>query len=251
MDEILNITETFRPITLSEMDGVKLMNRIDTKFALSLEKLIEILPQLKEHYHILEVADTRVPMYESLYFDDADFSFYKDHHNGKTNRFKVRMRKYVESDLFFFEIKHKHKGRTDKKRIATDGFSQSLSPEHLAFLKKYMSEEKDLKANMWNAFNRITLVNNEAKERLTLDFNLKFYWEDDHYEFDNLVIAELKQETVNRNSAYYELMKRNRIRPYRLSKYCIGSIELYSGSLKYNRFKQKLLKLKSINDHVA
>lgn len=252
MNSILHLTEIFEAITLKEMDGVKLMNRIDTKFAFSVAELIRLLPQLKEDYRILEIQNTRIPSYESLYFDDLNFSFYNDHHNGRTNRFKVRIRKYVESELFFLELKHKKKGRTDKKRIITDGFSQSLDETHREFLGKYLGGENELKPNMWNAFNRITLVNKHAEERLTLDFNLSFHWNEERYQFENLVIAELKQSTVNRKSAFYELMKANRIRPYRLSKYCIGTIELYGkNNIKYNRFKEKLMKLKSINAHVA
>ena len=252
MKTILQIAETFSPITLEQMDGVKLMNRIDTKFAFSVSELKDLLPSLQEHYRILQINSTRIPSYESLYFDDLDFSFYHDHHNGRTNRFKVRIRKYVESELFFLELKHKTKGRTDKKRIVTEGFSDTLDDEQLTFLRKHLIKEKELKPNMWNSFNRITLVNKVEKERLTLDFNLSFYWEDDKYQFNNLVIAELKQSTVNRKSAFYELMKKNSIRPYRLSKYCIGAIELYSANkIKYNRFKEKLMKLKSINAHVA
>lgn len=252
MNNIIQLTKIFDPITLDEMDGVKLMNRIDTKFAFSVTELMKLLPQLTKNYRILEVQGTRTPSYESLYFDDLNFSFYKDHHNGKTNRFKVRIRKYVESNLFFLEVKHKNKGRTDKKRIITDGFSQSLNENQNQFLHKYLLKGNELKPNMWNSFNRITLVNRHEEERLTLDFNLSFHWENEEYNFDNLVIAELKQSAVNRNSAFYELMKKSRIRPYRLSKYCIGAIELYGkDNIKYNRFKEKLLKLKFINAHVA
>ena len=44
------------------------------------------------------------------------------------------------------------------------------------------------------------------------------------------------------------LMKEQRIRPYRLSKYCLGSVEIYGeDKLKFNRFKKKLLYLKKIN----
>jgi len=117
MESIQEVIQKFEPITLQEMDGVKLMNRIDTKFAFSVNQLIALLPCLASDYRILEIKETRTPSYESLYFDDSVFSFFKDHHNGKTNRFKVRIRKYVESDLFFLEVKHKNKGRTDKKRI--------------------------------------------------------------------------------------------------------------------------------------
>ena len=62
-------------------------------------------------------------------------------------------------------------------------------------------------------------VNNIDEERLTLDFNLHFNWEDAHHKFENLVIAELKQSKLTRNSPFYQLMKANHIRPYRLSKW--------------------------------
>src|SRR5690606_1683254 len=110
-----------------------------------------------ENYRILEIKGTRIPSYESLYFDDLNFSFYNDHHNGRTNRFKVRIRKYVESNLFFLEVKHKFKGRTDKKRIITEGFSQTLNENHITFLNKHLANDHELKPNMWNSFNRITL----------------------------------------------------------------------------------------------
>lgn len=252
MDKIENLAQKFNPITLEEMDRVKLMNRIDTKFAFSVNQLLELLPSLSNDYRILEIKDTRIPHYESLYFDDADFSFFKAHHNGRPNRFKVRIRKYVESDLFFLELKHKIKGRTDKKRIKTSDFSQNLDTDQIIFLRKYLNKNSELKPKLWNSFNRITLVNNIDEERLTLDFNLDFNWEEAHHKFENLVIAELKQSKLSRNSPFYQLMKTNYIRPYRLSKYCIGAIELYKEKdIKYNRFKEKLLKLKSINAHVA
>jgi hypothetical protein len=102
---------------------------------------------------------------------------------------------------------------------------------------------------MWNSFQRITLVHKELNERLTLDFNIEFHYQNSTRKFDRLIIAELKQEDLNRNSEFYQLMKSNQIRPYRLSKYCIGSIELYGEDrLKFNRFKKKLLYLKKIND---
>ena len=86
-------------------------------------------------------------------------------------------------------------------------------------------------------------------ERLTFDINLEFKWEEEEKKFPSLVIAELKQERKNRNSPFYKLMRSKGIRPYRISKYCIGAIELYdTKKLKYNRFKKKLLKLKKINN---
>lgn len=250
--QISQLLQSFEAITLQEMDRVKLMNRVDTKFAFSVKDFLEFLPALAENYRILEIEGTRTPFYESLYFDDEEFSFYKDHHNGRTNRFKVRFRKYVESDLTFLEIKHKFKGRTHKSRIKVDSIPENLLEHHEAFIRGIIPNKQNLRPVMWNSFHRMTLVNKVANERLTLDFDLTFKWKDHHQNFNNLIIAELKQETVDRNSAFFALMKKKCIRPYRLSKYCIGSIELYGGStLKFNNFKKKLLKLKKINAHAA
>jgi hypothetical protein len=249
-EELKNIVDGFTPITLGEMDEVKLMNRVDTKFAFSFTSFKTLLVQLKNDYKILEIENTRTPFYESLYFDEKDFKFFRDHHNGRTDRFKVRFRNYVESNLFFLEIKHKIKGRTKKSRIVVDSIPDLLNEKQLQFIKKNIQGEINLEPKMWNSFHRITLVNNELKERLTLDFQLTFKQGEISKEFNNLVIAELKQEFINPKSPFFKLMKTNIIRPYRLSKYCIGSIELYGRLIKYNRFKEKLLKLKTINAHV-
>lgn len=248
MNEIKELLDPFEPITLQEMDRVKLMNRMDTKFAFRFSDLNTLLPLLTLNYRVLTIEGTNTPHYESLYFDDERFSFFRDHHNGKGDRFKVRIRKYVESNLFFLEIKHKIKGRTDKKRIVTDQFNEVLPESDLAFVHKELQANKNLVPTMWNSFQRITLVSKTENERLTLDFNILFEKDGVKKSFKQLVIAELKQEDLNRNSVFYQLMKGQRIRPYRLSKYCLGSVEIYGEEkLKFNRFKKKLLYLKKIN----
>ncbi|MES2799430.1 MAG: polyphosphate polymerase domain-containing protein [Bacteroidota bacterium] len=242
----------FEAISLDEMDDVKLMNRVDTKFAFSVQALLELLPALSANYRILEVEGTRTPFYESLYFDDANFTFFSEHHRNRGHRFKVRVRNYVESKLFFLEIKEKVKGRTLKKRIKIDGFPTALDATQSEYIHDLVDNAAQLKPVMWNSFHRLTLVNKLDKERLTLDFDLKFKWDETEYFLDKLVIAELKQENVHRDSAFYQLMKLNQIRAYRLSKYCLGMTELYGASqLKFNRFKKKLLHLKKINNHAA
>ncbi|MEY3100721.1 MAG: hypothetical protein RIS63_1625, partial [Bacteroidota bacterium] len=245
---IITAIEEFDPIFLREMADVNLMNRIDTKFAFRQEDLMRFLPILAIDYRALKVEGTMLPHYESLYFDDATFSFFRDHHNGKADRFKVRIRKYVESNIFFLEIKHKFKGRTDKRRILTNDFNELQDEKERDFLRRQLNVDAQLKPTMWNAFQRITLVSRTSRERLTLDFNIHFHMGEIQRNFDQLVIAELKQENLDRNSPFYKLMKKERIRPYRLSKYCIGSVEIYGEEvLKFNRFKKKLLFLNKIN----
>jgi len=251
MSKIETILHDFKPISLIEMDRAKLMNRTDTKFAFSIEKFHEFLGSLNRFYDVLETSNTRTPHYESLYFDDEQFSFFKDHHNGKTNRYKVRIRKYVESEMIFLEVKHKFKGRTNKNRIPTIGFEENFTSEQMQFLSQQLQSESQLVPTMWNSFQRITLINKTLNERLTFDFNINFQHQNTERNFRNLVIAELKQEDLDRNSPFYVLMKNLQIRPYRLSKYCLGSMEIYGeNQLKFNRFKKKLLLLKKIENDI-
>ena len=74
MQDILNILNTFSPISLAEMDRVKLMNRIDTKFAFRIGLLEELLHELKSEYKILEISDKllihRKKLIAIYFFDD-------------------------------------------------------------------------------------------------------------------------------------------------------------------------------------
>ncbi|MCE9538823.1 MAG: VTC domain-containing protein, partial [Bacteroidetes bacterium] len=118
MKNLNSILAEFSPITLKEMDGVKLMDRIDTKYVFTVQQLPVLLEQLKNDYKILTVEGNRLSRYESLYFDTKNFDLYHCHHRRKPNRYKIRFRKYVESNLHFFEVKFKNnKGRTIKNRV--------------------------------------------------------------------------------------------------------------------------------------
>ena len=252
IDKIQKIAETFDPITLSEMDTVQLMNRVDTKFVFTLEKLVEILAQLKSSYFLLNVEGVLLSDYESLYFDGDDFKFYFDHHNKKVSRYKVRYRKYVHSNLSFLEIKHKNKGRTDKSRIRVDDIPSEMSDNDFDFVKTTGIEGEKLVPSLLNNFSRLTFVNKAMNERLTIDLNLTFKWKDKVEKVDDIVIAELKQGKAMRNSPFYQLMKKNGIRPLKISKYTVGVIMLYGQkNIKYNRFKKKLLKLQKLQNETS
>lgn len=250
--QLENVINAFDPIHLEEMNGTQLMNRVDTKFVITLEQLINFLPELEEHYRILEIEGLRLPQYESEYYDSKSLDFYIDHHRKKVDRFKVRFRKYVESDLSFLEVKHKNKGRTDKQRIMVKDLPGTMSDDHAEFVRSTGVKNEKLNYILTNKFHRITLVGRKHVERLTFDINLEFSGNNHTKKFDHLVIAELKQERLIRTSPFYSIMKRMLIRPYRLSKYCIGVIELYGReNVKYNRFKKKLLKIIKLEANVA
>lgn len=236
-EEILN---NFEPITLKQMDEVKLMNRTDTKFVLNRSFFNKILPELANSYRVLEIEGKRLSSYKTLYYDTEGFQLFLDHHNGRGNRFKIRIRNYVESNLFFLEIKNKFKGRTDKKRTKVEDFEIELTEKSANYINTVVGKELKVVPKLWNTFQRITLVNTKEIERLTLDLNLTFNWEDKVRAFEHVVIAELKQENVNRNSLFYSLMKSHGVRSNSMSKYCVGGLTL-NPELKGNNFKNKIL----------
>lgn len=245
-----NLLDSFHPISLEEMDSVRLMNRQDTKFVLSHEQLLSILKDISSDYRILEINGQRLLSYSSVYFDENDLSFYRDHHRGKVDRFKVRLRKYLNSNLTFLEVKHKNKGRTDKSRIVVDDIHDNLDQNELEFIHSTGLHFGELEAVLSNSFDRITLVNMDLQERLTIDVNLCFQKDNRIKDLQGIVIAELKQEKISRNSPFYALMKKSMIRPYRISKYCIGVIELLGKeNIKYNAFKKKLLRIDKLKQN--
>lgn len=247
-----SILEQFDKIHLEEMDRVQLMNRVDTKFTFSSDQLLLILPTLKDHYKVLEVEGFLLSEYESLYYDNEGHKNYLDHHKQLRDRFKVRFRKYVNSNIAFLEIKHKKNGRTEKSRIRSNGIPYKLSELQEQFIHEQGLRGMDLIPCLLNRFKRITLVNKTINERLTLDIDLTFEWENKSVALNKVVIAELKQERADRTSPFYALMKSNLIRPSRVSKYCVGMIKTYGKeNIKYNRFKKKLLQIQKIQTDAA
>jgi hypothetical protein len=235
-----NHIDSLAPITLKEMDAVSLMKRTDTKFVVPISKLTEILKEVGSTYKVLEINENRIMTYSSMYFDTKTTKFYIDHHNGRVNRTKIRIRNYVESNLFFLEIKQKNgKGITNKSRIAISDFEPNLSESSMDFIKNTTTQEFELMPTLVNKFNRVTLVSIESQERVTIDLGLTFTNEGKSKKFDDLVVIELKQERFNRKSAIVKSLRKFGFNPYSISKYCIGMVSLYE-DIKYNAFKKKV-----------
>lgn len=249
MNALDDILQKFKPITLGEMDSVKLLNRVDTKYVISTAQFLDVLPEMANEYRILEVNNMRTARYRSLYFDTENLDYYLHHHNGYPNRYKVRIRRYIDSDLCFLEIKHKVKGRTDKSRIRIDDFELDLSENSIAFINQIIPETQRLHPALWNSFKRITLVNQELQERITFDIGLHFKKDIHSSEdigYEDIIIAEIKQERENRNSPIMKALKARGIRKARVSKYCIG-MGLTKPSIKKNKFKKKYLLIEKIS----
>ncbi len=259
MDQILS---QYSVISLDEMEGIKLMNRTDTKFVTTVPMLKKVLQIAMPDYFVQEVEGVRNIPYYSLYFDTPEYRTYVVHEKGHLFRQKVRMRSYINSKLNYLEVKTKnnHK-RTKKKRVEAPFFLPQEKPENIRFTeddprfsefreflgKKLLFPCETLSESVENQFTRITLVNKKKTERLTIDTNLKFHniRTDNRYALDNIVIIELKRDGLQ-PSPILGVLRQLRIKPMGFSKYCMGCA-LTDPSLMTNRFKVRLRTVDKMN----
>ena len=238
----------FDKITLAEMNSVSLMKRVDTKFILKESQLLEVLSKLYEDYKILEIDQERLMKYSTLYFDSENKKCFNDHHNGKLNRYKIRMRKYLVSDICFLEIKKKNNlGITNKIRRQIKDFETNLTTESKEFITESNINNLLLEPSLYNNFSRMTLVNKNEPERITIDVDLSFSFRNDKKKFDKLVVVEIKQEGKRLNTTINRALKSMSILPTNFSKYCIGISNIID-DIKSNRFKEINLKINKLNN---
>lgn len=246
------------PILLGEMDGIKLMNRIDTKYLTNEAVLRDILGDaFRAGYRALVADGARVSPYDSLYFDTAALKMFLDHHNRRLTRQKIRTRVYCGSGDTFLEVKRKNnKGRTKKKRLqlAPELFGDfTEDPAACSWLaEKSAFTAAELSPSLETIFRRITLVNPAMTERLTVDTALRFRNPRTGREasLGDAVIIELKQDGRAMSPMKGILLDR-RVKPVRISKYCIG-ITLTDRAVKSNRFKAKIRTIqKTIHSNIT
>ena len=197
------------------------------------------------------VIGEKVSAYNSVYFDTPELKTFLDHHNKRLTRQKVRTRIYLNSGEAYLEIKRKNNhGRTKKKRIQIQqseitNFAKNTAAT--AYLAKHsMFTAEMLSPSLSTAFDRITLVNPDMTERLTIDTNLRF---ENHRtgrktNLQDAVIIELKQDG-RAESKMKNILLEHRVKPFRISKYCIG-ITLTDSAIKSNRFKVKVRAIEKI-----
>ena len=249
MDNLLPILHSFDPISLDQMDDVKLLDRSDTKFLLPEASFQHVLQQLLDGYRILEIDGERCHQYRSLYFDTNTFTHFRDHHNGRTFRSKVRYREYTASGLRFLEVKRRTgRGATKKKRIAVERITGHLGEEHRLFVAQASKRTLDLVPILWNCYTRFTFVHRERPERLTIDRDLSFTTPDSTCSMNGVCIAELKQPCIDRRSPFTAIMHDMGLRPGGLSKYCLGVV-LSRPDVKHNAFNEALRAIDRARSH--
>ena len=243
--ELLSAIHKMPAVTLQGLDAVALQNRIDSKYVLSRTQLDDILPEIVKGYKVLDINGYRSFTYENNYFDTDDYQFYYDHHNGYVNRMKVRSRKYLETGNAFFEIKKKEKvERTNKIRESVPDVLDKLDESRQQIVQAMSRKDvSGLKVLLTNSFNRVTFVNHDQTERVTLDFNIHFTDGQKEESLGGVYILELKRSRAGGMSAISATLKKKGVREQGFSKYIYGMMALKD--VRKNNF---LPLLKNVNN---
>lgn len=252
--DIYSTLKSFDPVGLGDIDKVRLMNRVDTKYLLSSARIPELLERMDGDYSILEINGERMFSYNTTYLDTQDYLFFGQHVTCRPERYKVRYRTYVSSGTTFLEVKHKtNKKRTIKWRIEnclTD--LDTMDSAALEFINRHVPGElQTLKPVLRNEFNRITFIGKETEERITLDMNLSFTDNGLHHiSLPSVAVIELKKDNLSVKSTAANILKDLSGHPCGFSKYCVG-VSILCDAPKKNMVKSRLLLINKIENEIS
>lgn len=220
------------PIDLPTLEGAAaLLDRVDRKYVVPLEvasRLVTDLARSGADWRVLEIDGRRCFGYTSVYFDDGHLSTYRAHVQRRRRRYKVRVRRYDDSELCMLEVKRKGlRGRTEKVRRSHPwGRLDCLGEDGWQFvaeaLEGYLPPPcRDLAPVLVTSNRRVTLVSVAAGARVTLDTDVTCGWGEETVSLrpDHVVI---ESKTGRGSSAVDRLLRSYGHRPVPISKFCIG-----------------------------
>lgn len=250
-------TSRFAPIGLQALNAkASMLERLDNKYVVRADTLRDAAPELARHFDVLDIEGLRSFRYDTCYFDDPDRRSYYDHHQGRRQRIKVRVRHYVDADLCFVEVKLKdRRGITVKKRmpyaIASCRTLDSAALQHVDTACRQLYGRDyglALQPVLCMSYRRITLVAREGGERMTIDTDIRFEGmaaADEtaatHRTADAVFIVETK--SAHGHGLADAILRQHHQHPTNgCSKYCVG-MSLLGEVARFNRFRPALRKL--------
>jgi hypothetical protein len=248
-DKTHQITNQFHVADNELLEQRKLMKRIDQKYILPQNQLNGFLELLQNDYAIVVSQETRIATYRNQYFDTRGFKFLTDHHRGRKPRHKIRIRHYIDRKISMLESKKKiASGLTVKSRKQIPFLCEELRFGGTFAEDNSNISKKDLHPGICNQFRRISLLGIHYQERLTIDTNLLFSFEQQHFSLPKCVIIETKRHRLNRKSPLRHHLRKVNAYPLAFSKYCTAGYFLIP-SVKMNLYRPKIkLMRKILND---
>lgn len=232
------VTAALPGIDLEEMaDRAALMTRTDRKYLVPAGLAAELIHDLADDLHVLDIDRQRVFAYRSLYYDTPDLLSYRTAATRRRRRFKVRRREYVDAGTSFLEVKTRTgRGDTEKVREEMPPLSGGnlprpgdgpLSGEDAVYVAARLEEagvappEDRLFPTLETSYRRTTLLVCSEGARATIDESLVWKGTDlTPYSLDDLVVLETKSAAAP--GAVDRWLWRSHRRPQRISKFATG-----------------------------
>jgi hypothetical protein len=206
-----------------------LQRRYDEKYVIHVEVLARMLARLGPSTRVLEVDGRRATVYDTQYLDTPDLRSYRDHVQERRRRYKIRTRCYGDTGPAMLEVKLKgNRGSTIKhRRPRAERVGVTLAGEEQAFVTAVLRDSYgwSVPAPLGPAarlrFQRVTLVDVAAAERLTIDVGLIADVDGRRVDFDRTkAIVEVKSPVL-RGVTRRRLLDLG-LRPGRVSKYGVA-----------------------------
>ena len=142
---------------------------------------------LTNHFFFKEIYSLRTV--NNIYFDDNNFTFYKQNVSGDGFREKYRLRWYGDNfsklNKPTLEIKKKFGEVGDKYSFKMKGFSVDMDSTNVDELNKLiqnnindvrlLSKISNLFPSLYNSYERRYFLSECERYRITIDFNMKFF----------------------------------------------------------------------------
>lgn len=125
------------PIGLTALNAeAALQTRLDRKYVIAADRLDEVLDRVAGLTRVLEIDGQRTFAYRSVYFDTPSFDSYLGAARRRPDRFKVRIRTYLDTGDCWVEVKLRDRlGKTVKHRCEHDpAHPRELTPTAVAFV---------------------------------------------------------------------------------------------------------------------
>lgn len=139
-----------------------------------------MIKYFKKDFFILSIKWNSCFTYDNVYMDTRDLLYYDQHEHKREQRTKVRTRRYVDSDLYFFEFKQTQWDLQRKFRyqIKDPADHWALTQESKQFIngiyQSFYGEPPsyELLPTVKTSYKRITLCSKRNDERVTIDFDI-------------------------------------------------------------------------------
>jgi VTC domain len=220
----------FNAISLAGLnEKAEMLDRLDRKYVVPRHRMIMLLEGLLEQFDVLEIDGQREFSYVTTYFDDQHRSSYYNHHQGRRQRWKVRVRHYVDAGFRYLEVKTKERrSMTVKRRLKLQPCQQDLDASCMEFISSCHRQSYDtalqveLVPVLTMAYRRITLVAKDGGERLTIDTDIQFTG-NETVTGPNVEKYIIETKSARGNGLADRVLRSLHVQPTKhVSKYCVG-----------------------------